>query len=146
MRSTPALLLLLAAAPAGFTPGQWQLTSAPGTATLDGRPLRDLPYTPPTAPETMCVTASELRDPAAWLARGVAEGCTFTRRSIAGGRIAMTGTCAPQAPGLARGTLRLTGRWTPTGYDLRFTTANPSENGVMGFTGTMTGKRVGACG
>lgn len=140
-----APLLLLAASHAGFTPGLWQLTSAPGAATLDGKPLGDLPYTAPAAPEQVCATAAELSDPAAWLSRGVAQGCSFSRRQVAGGRVDMAGTCPPQAPGLARGAVRLTGRWTPTRYDLRFTTTNPSENGVMGFTGTMTGRRTGAC-
>ena len=138
-------LLVGAVAPAGLTPGLWQLSSAPGTATLDGRPLGDLPYTPPTAPEQVCVSAAQVADTAGFLSRGVAEGCTFARRSTARGRVDLTGTCQPQAPGLARGRVRVTGRWTPTSYDLHFTTANPSENGVMGFTGTMSGKRVGTC-
>ena len=143
--TTLVLPLLLAATPAGFTPGLWQITSAPGVATLDGQPLGDLPYTPPTAPESVCVPAGELRDPAAWLSRTVAEGCTLTRRSIARGRVDIAGACPPQAPGLRPGAVRLTGRWTPGAYDLRFVTTNPSENGVMGFTGTLTGKRIGDC-
>ena len=144
MRYLIALPLLLAAAPAGFIPGLWQLSSAPGTATLDGQPLGDLPYTGPGTPPTVCLTAAQARDPA-WLARGLAIGCTVTRRSLARGRIDLAATCPPQAQGLASGTIRVTGRWTPTSYALRFTTRNPSENGVMGFTGTMTGKRVGIC-
>ena len=61
------------------------------------------------------------------------------------GRI--SGFAAPLATsaGLPRGAVRLTGRWTGTGYALRFSTTNPSENGVMGFTGAMTGRRVGPC-
>lgn len=140
-----ALPLLTAATPAGFTPGLWQITSAPGTATLNGQPLGDLPYTPPAAPESVCVPASVLKNPAAWLSRTVAEGCTLTRRSVARGQVDIAGSCPPQAPGLAKGAVRLTGRWTPVGYDLRFVTTNPSENGVMGFTGSMTGKRIGSC-
>lgn len=140
-----APVLLLAATPAGFLPGRWELTSKPGTASLDGRPLGDLPYMA-TAPESVCVKAAELRDPATWLSRDVPRTCTVTRRKVTGGNVDIAGTCAPQAPGLARGTVRITGRWTPTGYDLRFVTANPSENGVMGFTGTVTGRRTGACG
>lgn len=140
-----ALPLLVAAAPAGFTPGEWRTASAPGTATLDGRPLGDLPYSGPAAPGRVCLTAAEAADPERWLTRELAQGCTVTRRSFADGRVDIAATCAPQAPGLARGTVRLTGRWTPTGYAVRFTTTNPSENGVMGFTGTMTGRRVGPC-
>lgn len=147
-RWTIALPLLLAAAtPAGLTPGLWQVTSAPTGATLDGRPLTDLPYTPPAAPAApICMTAIQARDPATWLASShMPQGCTTTARSVAKGRIAISGTCPPQAPGLARGTVKLTGTWSPDGYTLRFATLNPSENGVMGFTGTVTAKRVGAC-
>lgn len=142
-----ALPLLLAAAPAGFTPGLWRITSAPAGATFDGRPLTDLPYTPPVAPaEPVCMTAAQARDAATWLAANhMPQGCTATTRSIAGGRIAIAGTCPPQAPGLGRGTVRLAGTWSPDRYALRFATTNPSENGVMGFTGTVEAKRLGAC-
>ncbi|HEU0045128.1 DUF3617 domain-containing protein [Sphingomonas sp.] len=145
MRLLIALPLLLAAAsPAGFTPGLWQVTSAPGTATLGGRSLGDLPYDAPATPGEVCLSAADAAN-GAWLARDLGPGCTLTSRKLVKGRIDLAGTCAPQAPGLARGTVRITGRWTTTSYDLRFTTRNPSENGVMGFTGTMSGKRIGAC-
>ena len=140
------LLLLAAASPPSFRPGLWQVSSAPGTAALNGKPLGDLPYTPPTAPGSICLSPADAGDARAdWLTRDLAPGCTITRSSRANGRVDVTATCPPQAPGLARGSVRLTGRWTPTSYDLRFATANPSENGVMGFTGSMTGKRVGDC-
>lgn len=145
IRSALLLLpLLAAAAPAGFSPGLWQVTSTPGTATLNGRALGDLPYDAPAVPSTICLSAAEARDPL-WLTRSLAPGCTLTRRAFSGGRIDVSGRCEPQAEGLSRGVVTLTGRWTPTSYDLRFATTNPSENGVMGFTGTMAGKRVGAC-
>ena len=150
-RHRPARLLLLgplltlaAVAPA-LQSGRWQVTSAPTGATLDGRPLGDLPYTPP-APQSLCLTATDAADPAAWLARDAAKGCALTTRTLAGGRVELSGTCPPSAKGLTRGTVRITGRWTPTSYDLRFVTTNPSENGVMGFSGAMTGRRIGACG
>lgn len=141
------LPLLLAATPAGFTPGLWQITSTPTGATLNGRPLTDLPYTPPTTPSApICMTAAQARDPAVWLANGnMPQGCTATSRSIARGRIAIAGTCPPQAPGLARGTVKLSGSWSPARYSLRFATQNPSENGVMGFSGTVEARRVGDC-
>ena len=99
------LLLLLTAAigPATFQPGQWQIATAPGTATLNGRSLGDLPYTGPAAPEAICLTSAQASDPAAWLARDLPTGCTLTRRSIANGRVDVTGTCPAQAEGLARG-------------------------------------------
>jgi hypothetical protein len=136
--------MLTAATPTTFIPGLWQVTSTPGTATLNGRPLGDLPYSGPATPPTVCLTAAEAGS-AAWLSRDLAPGCTLTRTRLQNGRVDVAATCPSQAPGLPRGSVRLTGRWTPTGYDLRFVTRNPSENGVMGFTGTMTGKRVGDC-
>lgn len=146
MRSLLALPLLLAASgPAAFQPGRWQVTSRPGAATLDGKPLGDLPYTGPAAPESICLSPAQASDPAAWLARDLPANCTLSRRRTANGRVDIAGTCPPQADDLPRGAIRLTGRWTPTSYTLRFITSNPSENGVMGFTGTMTGKRVGDC-
>lgn len=139
------LLLTAAATPTSLRPGLWQIASTPGTASLDGRPLGDLPYTPPTGVDTICLTPAAARDPARWLARDAAAGCILSRRSAAGGRVDMAGTCPPQAAGLTPGTVRITGRWTPTSYALRFATQNPSENGRMGFTGTLTGKRIGDC-
>lgn len=145
LRPLAALALLATSAPAALQPGQWQVASTPGIATLNGRPLGDLPYTPPDMPDSVCLSPTQARDPAAWLARDVAPGCSFTRKQVAAGRIDLAGTCPPQAPGLARGTVRLSGRFTSTSYTLRFATTNPSENGVMGFTGTVVARRVGAC-
>lgn len=145
LRLLAALLLLAATAPAPLQPGRWEVTSTPTGASLDGRPLGDLPYTPPTAPDTACLTPEAAADPAAWIARDVAQGCTLTRRIVRNGRIDLTASCPPQDAGLARGTVRLTGRYTADSYHLRFVTANPSENGVMGFTGTVSATRVGAC-
>ena len=139
-------LVLVAATPAaGLRPGLWQVATSPGTATLDGRPLSDLPYTAPTAPDQVCLTAAQAAAPAAWFAHDAAAGCTFTRERIAGGKIDMAGTCPPQAPGLAGGTVHLTGSWQADRYTLRFATINPGENGRMGFTGTTIARRVGDC-
>lgn len=142
-----ALPLLLLAAAAGSTPqpGLWEISSAPQQATLNGHALGDLPYTPPTAPDRQCLAAADLADPVALVAKQAPEGCSVTRRVPSTTGVTLTGTCPPQAPGLARGTFRLVGRWTPTSYAVRFTTANPSENGVMGFTGRVDARRVGAC-
>lgn len=126
-------------------PGLWEITSAPQQATLDGRPLGDLPYTPPAAPDRQCFTAADLADPAALVARQAPPGCTVTRRTRTLHGTMLTGTCPPQADGLARGSFRLTGSWRRDSYSVRFTTANPSENGVMGFTGRVDARRVGAC-
>ena len=146
MRAAPLLFLLLAATtPVSPRPGRWLVESAPGTASLDGRPLTDLPYQAPAAPRAICLTADAARDPVAWLAGDTGKGCTFEQRTMAGGRIDLRGTCPPPAEGAPAGTIRLTGRWTPTSYRVRFVTTNPSENGVMGFSGTLSGRRVGDC-
>ena len=139
-------LLLLAAAPAATPrPGLWELSSAPQQATLNGRPLGDLPYTPPTAPDRQCLAAADLADPVALVEKQAPPGCTVTHRTASAHGVTMTGACPPQTEGLASGTFRLTGTWTQASYSVRFTTANPSENGVMGFTGRVDGRRVGAC-
>lgn len=147
-RSAPLVALFLtigAAAPSSFRPGLWTIASAPTGASLDGRPLTDLPYRAPAGPGAVCLSAAEAQG-LGWLTRDLAPGCAITRGALGGdGKVDVEARCPPQAPGLARGTVRLTGRWTPTGYDLSFATANPSENGVMGFTGTMTGRRTGDC-
>ena len=137
-------LLVATAAPTGFRPGTWRTESAPKGATLDGKPLGDLPYSGGRGTIFICLRGSETGNPAAWLTRDFAPGCTVTRSSLAHGRVDIAATCPPSAPGLSGGTVRLTGRWTPTSYDLRFATINPAENGVMGFTGVMTGKWVPA--
>jgi hypothetical protein len=142
----PVALVTLGAAAAApaLRPGLWQFTNTPQGASLDGRALDDLPYSAPDAPETICVTPAMAAAPTAFLARDSAA-CDFTRAAIAGGKVDIVGACPASAPGLARGTVHLTGAWTPTSYALRFATINPGENGVMGFTGTMTGKRIGDC-
>ena len=146
MRRLFALPLLLAAtAPAGFQPGRWLVSSEPATATLNGRPLGDLPYQAPTEPQYLCLTPTQVADAAAWLTHDAAADCTLTRRSLASGRVNLTGSCAPVSPGASRGTVSFTGRWTPTSYRVRFATTTASENGVMGFSGVLTGRRVGEC-
>ena len=139
-----AALLLLAAAPATpLRPGLWEVQSAPETATLDGRKLDQLPYAAPP-PQTICLTPAEAADPARWFARDSAD-CTLTRRAVADGRVAIAGTCASPDAGQPRGTVEMTGRFTPQSYALRFRTIVNGDNGRMGFDGSMTGKRVGDC-
>lgn len=141
-----AAFLLLVAAAGGAAPqaGLWELTSAPQQASLNGRPLGDLPYTP-SIPERRCLAASDLGDPVALVAGQTPPGCVVTRRSATAQGAVITGTCPPPAAGLPRGNFRLTGRWDRDSYSVRYTTANPSENGVMGFAGRIDARRVGAC-
>ena len=145
MKSLPLLLLAAAAVGGGPRPGLWAIASAPSQATLDGRPLGDLPYTP-SDPERRCLATSDLVDPIMLVTRQTPPGCTVVRRAVAAHRVTLTGTCAPQAQGLARGSFRIDGNWAATSYSIRFTTANPSENGVMGFTGRIDARRLGNCG
>ena len=138
-------LAFLAAAPAApLRPGLWRFTNTPGAATLDGRVMRELPVSPATS-EDVCLTPTDAAQPARWLARDVMGDCTLTRTAVARGAVNVTGTCPSQGDGLAPGTLRLTGRYTATSYDLRFATIANGENGRMGFAGAMAGKRVGDC-
>lgn len=143
--AVPALLLAAAASPAGLRPGRWLVRSAPAAATLDGRPLGDLPYRAPAEPEYVCLDAAHAADPAGWLTHDAAANCTLTRRSLAGGRVDLSGTCAPVIDGASRGTVHYRGRWTPTSYRIHFATTTASENGTMGFTGCLTGRRIGEC-
>ena len=109
------------------------MTSAPQQASLNGRPLGDLPYTPPTAPDRQCLAAADLADPVALITRQAPPGCTVNRRTASAQGVTVTGTCPPQAEGLARGSFRLTGSWTRTSYSVRFKTSNPSEKRRHGF-------------
>lgn len=147
----PILLALAAATltgaatpPTRLSPGEWQIENVPVGASLDGRALGDLPYTP-GAPQRVCLSAADAVDPARWFLRDSGKGCTIAERSIAGGRVAIAATCPGQAAGDAPGTVHLTGTWAPGRYDLRFATTTVGENGTMGFTGTITGRRLGAC-
>lgn len=144
MKHFALLLLLAAAAPAGLRPGLWEMTGTPGQASLNGRPLGDLPYTPPTAPDRQCRAAADL-DPATLIAAQVPPGCTVARRTAGAGRLTLTGTCQPQDAGQPRGTFRLTGRWSRDTWSVAFATENPSENGRMGFSGTVAARRIGDC-
>ena len=136
---------LLAGAPsAPLRPGLWRFTNTPGAATLDGRPLSELPVGPVTS-ETVCLTPADAAQPARWLARDLLGDCTLTRTGVAGGAVDISGVCPASDMGRAPGSLRLTGRYTATSYDLRFATIAHGENGTMGFSGAMTGARVGNC-
>lgn len=139
-----AALLAVAASAPGLQPGKWRIVTVPDTATLDGRKLGDLPYSPPP-PAEVCMSAAEAADPAAWFTREAAEGCTVSRRSVSGGTVAIDGLCPPFAAGLPAGTMRFIGRWSPTRYTVRFVTEASGENGRMGFSGTARGERIGEC-
>lgn len=137
-------VLLAASAPVALRPGLWRIASAPDAATLDGRRLADLPYDPPP-PEEVCLTPADAADPARWFTRDAAPGCRWSRRSVARGRALIAGACPAEEAGRPDGTTRITGRWTPDRYDLRFATVAHGDNGRMGLDGRTTGVRIGDC-
>lgn len=137
------LTLAAASAPVQLKPGLWRIDNVPQSASLDGRPLHDLPFVQPE-PEMVCMDTAAARQPTRWFTRDSDPSCTFTRHDVAGGRVDIAGTC-PSADGKAPGTVRLTGAWTPVGYRLRFATVANGENGRMGFGGTLAGMRIGEC-
>ena len=128
----------------GLKPGLWRIASTPEAATLDGRRLAELPYDAPP-PDQVCLSAADAADPARWFTRDAGPGCRWSRRSVAGGRVAIAGTCPAEEAGQPDGSTRLTGRWTPTRYTLRFATIAHGDNGRMGLDGATTGVRVGDC-
>lgn len=141
-----AALLLVGGAPPSATlrPGLWRYDNVPTGASLDGRALGDLPYTP-AGPQEVCMSPAEAADPARWFLRDSGTGCSVTRAVVAGGAVDIAATCPGQAAGDAPGTVHLTGTWSADRYALRFATTTIGENGTMGFTGTIAGRRVGAC-
>lgn len=138
------LLPLLAATGTSLMSGEYAITDTPGQASLNGQPLGDLPYTA-KPPERICLSPAQARDPVAIIRKQVPTGCTVARTIKGHGNVTLSGSCRPQAAGLARGSFRLTGRWTADTYQVGFTTENPSENGRMGFTGQLKARRVGDC-
>ncbi len=138
-----ALAPVAAAAPT-LHPGLWRVASTPQTATLDGRKLDDLPYTP-AAPEAVCLSPAQAADPATWFVRDTPAGCTFSRRSVQHGAVDIVGTCPSASPGYPAGSVRFNGRWSANRYTIRFATTDIGENGQMGFAGTATGGRIGEC-
>jgi hypothetical protein len=139
-----ALPLIAASGPVALKPGLWRIVNTPERATLDGRPLADLPFTQPV-PEKVCLSSAHAADPAGWFTRDSAPTCTYRQRAIVGGRVAIVGTCPAEEAGQPAGSVRLTGTWTPTGYRLRFATVANGANGRMGFDGTLVGTRIGDC-
>ena len=130
--------------PAGLVPGLWRVENVPTGATLDGRALGDLPYTA-TGPQDVCMSPADAADPVRWFTRDSGTGCAVSQGSIADGRVDIRARCPGQAAGDAPGTVHLSGTWAHDRYALRFSTVTVGDNGRMGFTGTITARRVGNC-
>jgi hypothetical protein len=142
--SAPLLLLLVGASSgSALDPGLWELRNTPGVATLDGRPLKDLPLGP-IKTDRMCLTPSQAASPAQFLIRDLGQACTVESSTVARGRLRIAGRCPNQVEG-PDGRFELSGKYRRNSYDVRFATTAIGENGRMTFSGRMTGKRVGAC-
>lgn len=133
------------ASPGGspLAPGLWETRNTPGTASLDGRPLNELPL-PPLEPERVCLSPADAANPARFLAGATAPDCRIGKSSFAGGRVRIEGSC--QSPdGGKDGSMVLTGRYAADRYTIDFDTTAYGDNGRMGFTGKLVGRRLGDC-
>ncbi len=136
--------LLLAAGDAPLASGLWEIRNTPGVATLDGRPLVDLPLGP-IKTQTLCLGSAETKDPVRFFARDLGQDCAIATASVAGGRVKIVGSCPNQLEG-PDSTFELAGKVSTDRYNVGFATTAIGENGRMTFSGKMTGRRVGACG
>ena len=139
----PALFLVVGASDASISPGLWQVRNTPGVATLDGKELDDLPLGPIQNQE-VCVSAAEAADPVAFFARDTKNECRITEGTASGGTVRISGRC-PNPEEEREGTMKLTGRYTSNSYEIDFATTSEDFQGVMTFSGKLTGKHVGAC-
>lgn len=143
MAAPGALLLLAAAADAPLSPGLWEISNAPGQATLDGKVLDDLPLGE-IRTQQVCLAAAEAGDPVRFFARDTQENCRITSGKAAAGKVEIAGICPDPEAG-TEGTVKLSGRFTTDSYELDFATSAEDFQGVMTFSGKLTGRRVGPC-
>ena len=136
-------LLLLAAGDAPLTAGLWEIRNTPGVATLDGRPLNELPLSPIKS-ETICIPAAEAKDPVRFLTRDMGEDCKVANGVVKAGSVAIAGSCPNQLEG-PDGSFEISGKLGPASYEVDFATTAVGDNGKMTFSGKMTGRRVGDC-
>lgn len=131
--------------PAGspLAPGLWETRNTPGTASLDGRALNELPL-PPLEPERVCLSAADAADPARFLAGATAPDCRITGSTLARGQARIEASC-PSPDGGKEGKMVLAGRYAPDRYTIDFNTTAYGDNGRMGFTGKLIGRRLGDC-
>ena len=139
----PLLALATGASAPSLSPGLWQVRNTPGVATLDGKELDDLPLGPVKVQE-ICVAPSDAADPIAFFARDTKDECQITSSKADGGKVEITGRC-PVPEEQREGTMKLTGRYDSDSYEIDFATTAEDFQGLMTFSGKLTGKRVGAC-
>jgi hypothetical protein len=137
------LFLLIGAGDVQLSPGLWEVRNTPGVATLDGKVLDDLPLGE-IKTQRICLAASEAADPVAFFARDTKENCRVTSGNAAAGKVAIAGVCPNPEEG-TEGTMKFEGRYAGDSYALDFATTATDFQGVMTFSGTLTGRRVGPC-
>jgi hypothetical protein len=136
-------LLLLAASDSPLAAGLWEIRNTPGVATLDGRPLDELPLSPIKS-ETICLAAAEANDPVRFLTRDMGEDCSIGDGIVKAGGVAIAGSCPNQLEG-PDGSFKIIGRLDSVSYEVDFATTAVGDNGKMTFSGKMTGRRIGDC-
>lgn len=141
--ATAPLLLLLAASDTPFSSGLWEVRNLPGVATLDGRPLDELPIGP-IKTQTICLGPAEASKPITFLTQDLGADCQVKTAKLSGGQVEVAGTCPNQLVG-PEGSFRLVGQLGGSSYDVEFATTAFGDNGRMTFSGKMTGRRVGSC-
>ncbi len=139
----PALLLLAAAGDSPIAQGLWETRNTPGVATLDGRPLDNLPLGD-IKTDQLCLGGAAAADPVRFFARDLDQGCTIASGTASAGKVRIEGTCPNQLEG-PDGTFLLTGRYDRGSYEIDFATSAVGDNGRMTFSGKMTGRRIAAC-
>ena len=143
LSSAPTLLMLAAASDNQLRPGLWEVVNTPGVATLDGKELDDLPLGP-IKTQQICLASGDAADPARFFARDTAADCRIVSADLAGGKVTIKGACPNPDEG-NEGALQLSGRFDATSYQLDFATRAEDFQGVMTFSGKLTGKRIGEC-
>lgn len=126
-----------------LAPGLWETRNAPGTASLDGRALNELPL-PPLEPERVCLSPTDAADPARFLVGATAPDCRITSSTWGGGRARVEASCSSPDGG-KDGNMVITGRYEVDRYVIDFDTTAYGDNGRMGFTGKLIGRRLGDC-
>jgi len=126
-----------------LSPGLWEISNRPGTASLDGRVLNELPL-PPQRPERVCLSAAQAADPASFLAGTSGAECKTSKAALAGGKVRIEASCA-NPDGGRDGTMLLTGRYGGQSYKIDFATTAYGDNGTMRFSGKLAGRRIGDC-
>lgn len=137
------LVFLLAATDMPLAPGLWEVRNTPGVATLDGKVLDDLPLGE-IKTQQICLQPAQASDPAAFFARDTQDDCKITRATAASGKVDIVGSCPNPEEG-NEGSMKLSGRYTGDSYELDFATTAEDFQGVMTFSGKLSGRRVGVC-